>query len=143
MLPARIIAGVTWWREDPWSWSGNDPASGSCTGSPPGDVGRSGCLRTSPCRTLPAGDAPSSNTGCSRDLPPFGVPAIGTPPRRAPSRLAGKECHPRPGTTHVESSISCCTPLASMTWPRSSPSPAPFSGYRLGVAMLSCIPNAW
>ena len=68
-LPARIAAGVTWWREGPWCWSGYGPASGASTCSQPGDIICSECSRTPSCRTPPAGDASPSDAGCLRGLP--------------------------------------------------------------------------
>ena len=79
-LPARVAAGVTWWREGPWCWSGNGLANGAFTCSQPDDIGCSGCLRAPSCGAPPAGHASPSDAGCSRGLQHSEVPDSHFPP---------------------------------------------------------------
>ena len=120
-LPARVTAGVTWWREGPWYWSGNGLATGASTCSQPDDIGCSGCSRAPSCGTPPAGDASPSDSGCSRGLPHSEVPDSDSPPDRAPSCLTEKRFHPASGRANTESWVRRFNPWAPMEWPRGSP----------------------
>ena len=109
-LPARVASGVTCWREGPWCWSGNNLANGASTCSQPDDIGCSECLRAPCCGTPPAGDASSSDSGCSRGLPHSEVPYSNSPPDRAPSCLTEKRPHPASGPANTESWVTGLNP---------------------------------
>ena len=120
-LPARVAPDVTWWREGPWCWSGNDLANGASTCSQPDEIGWSGCSRAPSCGTPPAGDASASDSGCSLGLPHSEVPDSDSPPDRAPSCLTEKRFHPASGPANTESWVMRFIPWAPIDWPRGSP----------------------
>ena len=120
-LPARVAAGVTWWRKGPWCWSGNGLANGASTCSQSDEIGCSGCSRAPSGGTPPAGDASPSDAGCSRGLPHSEVPDSGFPPKRAPSCLTKKRSHAASVPANTESWAERFNPWASMEWPRGSP----------------------
>ena len=132
---SRVTAGITWWREGHWCWTGNGAASGASTCSQPGNIGCSGCSRMPPCGSPPAGDASPSDTGFYRGLPLSGVPANDSPPG-APSCVIEKRSRTRSGPANTENWVRRFNPWAPMEWPRSSPCPAP----RQLVPFRSCGP---
>ena len=110
VLPARVAASVTWWREGPWCWSGNGLANGASTCSQPDDIGCSGCSRAPSCGTPPAGDASRSDAGCSRGVPLSEVLDSDSSPDRAPSCLTEKRSHPASGPANTESWVRLFNP---------------------------------
>ena len=120
-LPVRVAAGVTWWREGPWCWSGNGLANGTSTCSQPDDIDCSECSRASYCGAPPAGDASRRDAGCSRGLPHSEVPDSDSPPERAPSCLTENRSHPASGSANTESWVRRFNPWAPMEWPQGSP----------------------
>ena len=99
-LPVHVAAGVTWWREGPWCWSGNSLANGTSTCSQPDDIDCSGRSRAPYCGD-PAGDASRSDAGCSRGLPHSEGPGSDSPPDRTPSCLTENRSHPASGPANT------------------------------------------
>ena len=142
-LHARVAAGVTWWREGTWCWSGNGLANGASTCSQPDDIDCSGCLRAPSCGTPPPGDTSQSDAGCSRGLPHSEVPDNDSPPDRAPSCSTENRSHPASGPANTESWVRRFNPWAPMEWPRGSPWLASFSWCPPAVVIHRHKANAW